>query len=117
MTSYIWPPEQVKAIRVIDGDSIEATLDLGFKLQSTQVMRLARINAPERNDKEKYEKAKKFVQEKLSDLKKVKIVSYKTGKYGRYLCDVFVSGVNLNKELVDGGYAIAYGTKNKTKHK
>ncbi len=115
MPNYIWPQDQIDTVRVIDGDTIGVTLDLGFKVSCYQVLRLARINCPERNQREAWEKAKSFVEERIASCDEIKIVSYKRGRYGRYLCDIFINGVNLNNTLIEKGLAVAYEEKKNRK--
>jgi len=122
---YLWSPERVLIKRVIDGDTIEVELDLGFHIYCTKTLRLAKINCPERKDKEAWEKSKEFVDTKIFEKKteldgrsfifeqrQVKIITYKAGKFGRYLADIWVEGVHLNKELLEKGLAKPYGTGN-----
>lgn len=117
MNSYIWQHDQLSDIQVIDGDTIKVTIDLGFDTSTTKKMRLSRIDTPELRIKEQREKAleaKAYVVDRIAKAKSIKIVSYKQGKYGRYLCDVFIDSINLNGELIEKGYAKRYGTDKKT---
>jgi endonuclease YncB( thermonuclease family) len=97
---------RARVVRVIDGDTLELNIDLGFKttLEKERV-RLLNIDTDELrgNDpvkKERARKAKKFVEDILPPNTEVIIQTDKdrTGKYGRYLADVFVSyqGANCN---------------------
>jgi len=98
----------VKILKVIDGDTIDVLIDLGFSIWVKQRIRFANINAPEIKGKEKRKglKAKKFVENQLKESKliKLKIFKMKKGKYGRYIANVyFYDGVfwrNLNDILV-----------------
>jgi micrococcal nuclease len=108
MANYIWSGDHLKDIRVIDGDTIEVQFDLGFKIWTLQVLRFARINCAEKKDTIPYLKAKEFVEESLRTSKEIKIVTYYKGKFGRYLCDVFCDGVNLNNLLLEKGLANLY---------
>lgn len=121
---YLWSPERVTIQRVIDGDTIEVQLDLGFHTYTTKTLRLAKINCPEKRDREAWEKAKEYVINSVYEVvtnpdsrsyeytqREVKIITYKTGKFGRYLADIWVDGVHLNKELLEKGYAQPYGRK------
>ena len=101
--------------KVVDGDTLRVVLDLGFKIYHKEILRLAKINAPERGttDGDKSTKALEKV------LKNVKFLIIKTNKidiYGRYIADVFFSendeedaqkvadeGIYLNQRLVDLG--------------
>lgn len=109
---------QYKAMvdRVVDGDTIDLIIDLGFKITTHQRIRLAKINTPEtynvKKDSEEYKKgmiSKEFVEKRLADNNnKVIIETTKlTGKYGRYIGTIWLADneVSLNKELVDEGLA------------
>jgi len=110
---YLWNHERVKVKRVIDGDTIEVELDLGFRTKIELILRLARINAPEvrsrdKAEKEKGLKVKAYVQEVLSKAKEIKLITYKTGKFGRYLCDIWLDGVHLNEFMLKEGLVKPY---------
>ncbi len=94
--------------KVINGDTIDLVIDLGFYHQIRQRFRLARLNAPdirstEAKDKENVEKAITYISTQLKAAKEIKVVSYKDrkDKFARYLADVVYDGKNLNKELLD----------------
>lgn len=95
-------------IRVIDGDTIEATVDLGFYTSQKLRFRLARLNAFEMNSANPDERnlaiqAKTFLFNAL-DSQSVVIESRKTEKYGRWLAEVFINdGQNVNDLLLASG--------------
>ncbi len=89
-------------IRVIDGDTIEAEIDLGFRVFRKDIFRLAGINAPERD-----KPSTSFLSMSIEG-KNIVIESKKAEKYGRWLATVFADGVNVNQALVDMGHAVAY---------
>lgn len=111
--------------RVIDGDTIDVTVDLGFFLTSRMRVRLRGVDTPEIRGPERPEglKVKAFVQEKLPVGKQVVINTYKLGKYGRYIADLFFhesnddwreildSGINLNQLLLEKGMAEPISSK------
>jgi hypothetical protein len=102
--------------RVIDGDTIEVRIDLGFDVWRVEKIRLRGIDAPELGSKPG-RRAKKFVAERLEAAPFVGLKTYKTDKYARYIADVFYHtektspaeafalGVFLNQELLDEGLA------------
>lgn len=98
---------EYKAIvtRVIDGDTIEAEVDLGFHVKMNLRFRLARINAPEL--KKGGDITRAYLITKLLD-KEIIIKSFKTDKYGRWLAEVFIEGENINDSLVKEGLASKY---------
>lgn len=96
---------------VYDGDSCTAFIDLGFKVGMEMKLRLSFIDTPElRGDElEEGRKVRDIVREMILN-KEVTIKTEKdtTGKYGRYLAQIIVDGINLNTWLLDNGYAKPY---------
>lgn len=80
-----------KLVRVIDGDTMELDIDLGFRIVIREKIRLANIDTPEtfrpRNDAEKKHglAAKQFVELWFASANNIKVSTEKTGKYGRWL--------------------------------
>jgi endonuclease YncB( thermonuclease family) len=110
---------QIKIERVVDGDTIYVDVDLGFFLRQVMNLRLKGIDTPEIRGEERPEglKAKQFVEDTLSQCPAVVIRTYKVGKYGRYIADlwyklgsndeeeILANGKLLNQELLDRGLA------------
>ena len=99
-------------LRVIDGDTIEARVDLGFYVETNITIRLYGINAPESRTKDLEEKARGLAaKSRLVDLLssgEFVLNSQGTGKYGRWLGVLFADGKNVNKTLLDEGHAEVY---------
>ncbi len=106
--------------RVIDGDTLHVTLDLGFKIRHKEILRLAKINAAEAATPEG-KKAFSALQEILKDVPFLILKTNKTDIYGRYIADVFFgessqkdpqkvadSGVYLNQLLLDRELVVKY---------
>jgi micrococcal nuclease len=94
--------------RIIDGDTIEVTLDLGWKLYKNDHVRFAGINAPEMKTPEGIA-ARDFLCTYLQAGQKVMIHSRKLDKYGRCLATVItITGLNLNNLMVKQGHAVEY---------
>uniref|UniRef100_UPI00321804D6 thermonuclease family protein n=1 Tax=uncultured Draconibacterium sp. TaxID=1573823 RepID=UPI00321804D6 len=102
--------------RVVDGDTMDIDIDLGFKITTHQRIRLQGINTPEtynvKKDSEEYKKgtlAKEFVIQRITTNNNEAIIETEkdTGKYGRYIATVWLADnpVSLNQELVDKGFA------------
>jgi micrococcal nuclease len=97
---------------VYDGDTITATLDLGFGIQRNKVkLRLYGMNTPELRTKDPQEKkdavdARDFLRSQIlhKDVV-VETIKDKTGKYGRYLAIIHYQGVNINDLMVEKGFA------------
>lgn len=101
--------------RWVDGDTVDVDIDLGFGLiYSNQRLRLYGIDAWESrtrdlDEKEKGLAAKAFVNEMAPVGTQVTIITYKEGKYGRILAEVFLDeDTNLNKLLTEKGHAERY---------
>jgi micrococcal nuclease len=109
--------------KVVDGDTIDVDIDLGFNISYTQRVRLAGIDTPESRTRDLYEKklgmeSKEWLKNALSHAKTIIIKTEKpdsTEKFGRILGWLYVDDVNLNKVMIDQGYAWEYlgGTKEK----
>ncbi|QIA08778.1 thermonuclease family protein [Draconibacterium halophilum] len=102
--------------RVVDGDTIDLVIDLGFKITTFQRIRLRGINTPEtynvKRESEEYKKgmkAKAFVIERISNNNNEIIVETDkdVGKFGRYIGVIRLPDKEqaLNDELVEKGYA------------
>jgi len=101
-----------KVLRVIDGDTIEVLIDLGFYTFKKAKIRLKGINAPEifhprsREERKRGLEAKEFLSSLFRDSNEVYLRVYKKGKYGRWIADLFLSdGTLVNSLLVRKGYA------------
>ena len=103
-----------KLVRVIDGDTIDAVIDLGFDVWVKKRVRLYGINTPETRTRDLKEKqaglaAKKRLQELIDDSGgKFRIQSLGIGKYGRCLGTLFIDDVNVNMLLLKEGLASEY---------
>lgn len=94
--------------RIIDGDTIEFTIDVGFKTYMRMNMRLAGIDAPEIKTQEGKD-AKKWLSEQLPIGHEVLLNVYRTAdKYGRYLAIVTYNGIEINNLLIKSGHAVEY---------
>jgi len=88
----------ISAIRVIDGDTIEADVDLGFRIRQRQIIRLAGIDAPELRSKDAEERkdaqfSKNSLTRLLVEWKPSEVVMHSTGldKYGRSLARIYAT--------------------------
>ena len=115
--------------KVLDGDTIDVTIDLGFDLFKKERVRIAGVDTPEKRTRNLEEKelgihATNWLKEKLEgaisgddDLVIRTELVGGTGKYGRLLgwCYIGDSEVSLNEQMITEGYAWEYdgGTKQK----
>lgn len=99
---------------VVDGDTVDATVDLGFYTQATIRFRLNGLDTPETNSPDPAEReramlAKRFTSDHLFG-KTVMIRSHKSDKYGRWLADIYTDEGNIshNAHLINHGLAKPY---------
>ena len=115
--------------RVVDGDTIDVTIDLGFDLYKKERVRVAGIDTPEKRTRDLEEKAlgidaTNYLKEKLEEtIAGDEELTIRTelkggmGKYGRLLGWLYIGedSVSINEVMINEGYAWAYdgGTKQK----
>lgn len=117
---------RIKSVgRVVDGDTIDASIDLGFDISLEKRIRLAGVDTPESRTTDLKEKAmglesKEWLKKKLEGAKDIIIKTElpdSTEKYGRIIGHLFINGqeTSLNNQMIIEGYALAYdgGTKDK----
>lgn len=120
---YIYRIKQV--LKVVDGDTIDASIDLGFDISLEKRIRLAGIDTPESRTTNVKEKSmglesKEWLKKTLEGAKDIIIKTElpdSTEKYGRIIGHLFINGqeTSLNNQMIYEGYALAYdgGTKDK----
>ena len=110
---------KAKLDRVIDGDTVDANIDLGFDITIHKRIRLAGIDTPESRTRDFEEKARGLAsKDKLIELLgdgNFVLESKEVGKYGRVLGTLHIDDMNINDTLVKEGFAVEYdgGTKKK----
>ena len=125
---------KAKLDRIIDGDTVDAVIDLGFDVSVHKRIRLAGIDTPESRTRDLEEKerglASKARLEEMLEGGEFILESKEVGKYGRVLGTLFIEKIsednltaepqtiqiNINETLVREGYAVEYwGGKKKKK--
>jgi micrococcal nuclease len=114
-----------KVENVVDGDTIDVLIDLGFDILFQSRVRLAGIDTPESRTKDLKEKAlglesKEYLKKHLKDAKSVVIKTEKmdsTEKFGRILGWLYVNGetISVNDMMINDGYAWGYMGDTKVK--
>lgn len=114
-----------KVTSVVDGDTIDVEIDLGFNVSFSQRVRLAGIDTPESRTTNKSEKilgleAKEYLKSKLKDAKLIVIKTEKpdsSEKYGRILGWLYVNEdtISVNDHMIEDGYAWGYLGETKVK--
>jgi micrococcal nuclease len=104
--------------KVVDGDTIDVVIDLGFDISFTSRVRLAGIDTPESRTRDLAEKAlglesKKYLADRIKAAKNVVIRTEKINsseKFGRILGWLYLDGENnsINHEMIEKGYAWGY---------
>ena len=108
-----------EVLRIVDGDTLDARIDLGFDVHVNKRIRLMGIDTWESRTRDKAEKvkglaAKARLKELLKeDKNKFKLISHGTGKFGRVLGDIEISVGNVCDILVEEGHAYSYFGGNK----
>ena len=108
-----------EVLRVVDGDTLDARIDLGFDVHVNKRIRLMGIDTWESRTRDKAEKvkglaAKARLKELLKqDKDKFKLISHGTGKFGRVLGDIEISVGNVCDILIEEGHAYSYFGGNK----
>ena len=112
-------------LKVVDGDTVDVDIDLGFSISYSQRLRLAGIDTPESRTTDKLEKtlgleSKEYLKYKLKDAKKIVVKTEKpdsSEKYGRILGWIYLDGndKSINEQMIEDGYAWVYMGKTKVK--
>jgi|TARA_R100001015_G_scaffold19160_1_gene15326 micrococcal nuclease len=102
--------------RVVDGDTVDVILNLGFDIFYKSRVRLYGIDTPESRTRNKDEKARgkmaaAYLEDAINNGNTVVIqtkLKDSRGKYGRVLGNVLVDDVNINEQMVDKHLAVKY---------
>jgi micrococcal nuclease len=120
---YIYRIKQI--LKVVDGDTIDADIDLGFDISLSKRIRLAAVDTPESRTADANEKkygleSKEWLKHKVENAKNILIKTElpdSTEKYGRIIGHLFINDqeTSLNDQMIVEGYAWNYdgGTKKK----
>ena len=113
---------KIELDRVVDGDTIDAKIDLGFDISTKKRIRFMGINTPESRTRDLEEKAKGLaakdrVKQLLEGTNTIQLKSHGVGKYGRCLGELYIDVVdgqekitleNVNELLIKEGHAVEY---------
>ena len=111
----------VTVIKIIDGDTIDVDIDLGFKtVLRKQRIRLFGMDTPESRTRDKEEKkrgllSKKYLTSKCPIGSTIRLRSHGKGKFGRILGEIFEYNkeTSINDEMCNEGYAVPYHGQSK----
>ena len=120
---YIYRIKEIH--KVVDGDTIDADIDLGFDISLMKRVRMAGIDTPESRTSDKFEKtlgleAKEYLKKHIKDATSIIIKTElpdSSEKYGRILGWVYVDGgtKSVNETMIEDGYAWGYMGETKVK--
>ena len=113
---------KIRPVKIIDGDTIDAEIDLGFDIKTKKRIRFVGINTPESRTRDLEEKArglaaKDRVKQLLEGCENVTLQSHGIGKFGRCLGEIMLDRVDgkdcltlksLNELLITEGHAVEY---------
>ena len=104
---------KARLLRVVDGDTVDVDIDLGFKVHIQQRVRLYGIDAPEVRTRDLEEKEKGiastvYLKQILPREFIVKTYLNKRGKFGRILGTILVNEIDINKQMIEEGHAEKY---------
>ena len=112
-------------MNVIDGDTIDVDIDLGFDISLARRVRMAGIDTPESRTTDKAEKvlgleSKEYLKKMMKDAKTIVIKTQlpdSSEKYGRILGWVYIDGADksINEQMIEDGYAWGYMGETKVK--
>ena len=108
-----------KVKRVVDGDTVDVIIDLGFDIAYASRVRLYGIDTPESRTRDKDEKARGFISKDFlkSWLDKGSVVirtrKDKKGKFGRILGEMIVDDININELMIEEHHAVKYHGQSK----
>ena len=105
---YIY--ENVEVLKIVDGDTIDVSIDLGFDLWKKARLRLYGINAPEvKGETEKQGVAStEYLKTLIPVGSFIKIECLGQDKYGRWLAILHKENIIINEHLIEKGYAERY---------
>jgi micrococcal nuclease len=120
---------KVKVVKVVDGDTIDVDIDLGFStVLKKQRVRFLGIDTPESRTRDLVEKkfgkaSKKHLKGLLESADSLSLISHDKGKFGRILGEiiahfdeghpVYETEVNVNEQMIIDGHAVRYTGENK----
>jgi len=104
-----------EVIKVVDGDTVDVNIDVGFSIFHKARVRMYGMDTPESRTRDLDEKArglisKQFIVDKVANAKEIIIKTQKDGKgkFGRVLGKIFIDGENINQSMIDANLAVGY---------
>jgi micrococcal nuclease len=114
---------KVSVVKVVDGDTLDVDIDLGFGMSyKKQRVRMMGIDTPESRTRDKVEKlfgkaSKKHLKKLLESAESISLISHDKGKFGRILGEIYIHNddaeLNVNQKMIDDCHAVPYTGENK----
>ena len=109
----------IKITRVVDGDTVDCSIDLGFDIHTHKRIRLYGINAPESRTSNKEEKqrgmaAKYRLMELIDSAEEIRLISHGKGKFGRVIGELLYNlpneskWINISEQMIQENHAVPY---------
>lgn len=110
MSKKIHKYEEAIVLKIIDGDTVDLMVNLGFNTWNKARIRFYGINAPEIKGVERPLglKSKEFLSTLIKVGDTISITTHGIDKYGRWLATLYVGDLNINDYMVEKGYAVEY---------
>ncbi len=114
LTPARWVFRDPEVLRVVDGDSLHLRCAVPFDGWRDLEVRLLGVDAPERvgASRQAGEAAKMYLSELLEHAEELRAQTYKTDKFGRYLCEIWVrhgpTWLNVSAALIEAGHGVPY---------
>lgn len=111
-----------EVVKVVDGDTLDVVIDVGFNMMRRERVRINRIDTPESKTTDEFEKklgldAKQYVSDWVKKQKQIRIKTVKDDKYGRILGEIYGDHDEcINDLLIENGYAWEYDGTTKVKN-
>jgi len=99
---------KARIVKVYDGDTVTAVVDLGFNVSVTEKLRLHGLDTPEIRGEERPDGliSRDRLRERILDQEvTIKTFKDKKGKYGRYIAEIYLEEENINEWLITEGLA------------
>ena len=110
---------RAKVVRVIDGDTVDVDVDLGFGIwQKNERVRIMGIDTPESRTRNKIEKkfglaSKQYFKDWVAKYDSVLVESTEKGKFGRILGELWTFDTNINEKMIERHHAVRYHGQSK----
>lgn len=99
---------KTKFVRAVDGDTVQMLIDHGLGVYSQQILRLARVNAPEMNAGGAVAKQAIEALFNNAEAQKITVETLRKDPYGRWVAEIMLGPANVSNWLLANGHAVPY---------